>query len=229
VPDALPSTKMKRTGGAAYYSRYDLSGAWLAHETTFPSMIGSGIADLKKTGLWIVLFLALSASSLAYAHGNNEYRIHGDEAFQKAGERKSGVGEISGQISAWLLGIANFPVVFSILLKAGANAVPEGTNYGELAARINRKQKKYLMHLHYWLNPFAVGVAIIHFSVVEYRAAFIPELGLGAMLMVCILGLMVAFRLSPASIRKAVFKLHTSPIALVACISILLFGHSMMH
>ena len=118
--------------------------------------------------------------------------------------------------------------MLSILLKACIKMVPEGAHFSEVAARINRKQKQYLMKLHYWLNPVAIGVAIIHFSLTKCEAAFIPELGMGFMLLVCILGLMVTFRLAPASIRKAVFKLHTSPIVLIAGIAILLVGHSMI-
>ena len=70
------------------------------------------------------------------------------------------------------------------------------------------------MKLHYWLNPVAIGVAIIHFLSTECKATAIPELGLGVMLLICILGLLVTFRLSPASMRKAIFRFHTSPILL---------------
>ena len=48
------------------------------------------------------------------------------------------------------------------------------------------------------------------------------------MLLVCILGLIVTFRLSPASMRKAIFSLHTGPIVLMAGVAILLIGHSMI-
>jgi hypothetical protein len=220
---------MKRALRTAYYDPvHFMARMACARPYCLRSIIGSGIAALKKTGLWILLLMALSVSSFGYAHGHRGDRNRGSEAYRQAGEGRNGGGEFAGQIAAWLLGIANFPVVLSVLLKAGAKAAPEGTNFGAAAARINRKQKQYLMRLHYWLNPVAIGIAIVHFSLTECRAAFIPELGLGLMLLVCVLGLMVTFKLSPVSIRKAVFNIHTSPIVLVACIAVLFIGHSMI-
>jgi hypothetical protein len=36
------------------------------------------------------------------------------------------------------------------------------------------------------------------------------------------------FKISPAFMRKTIFRLHTSPIVLIAIFSILMIGHSMV-
>ena len=183
---------------------------------------------LRKLSVWIILCLALTAATRIYAQGHRESGSHYGAGYEQAAGREEKGGEASGQIAAWLFGIANFPVLFSILLKGCAKAMPQSLKLKEAVGQINGKQKRYLMKLHYWLNPVAVGVAIIHFLSTKCEATAIPELGLGMMLLICILGLLVTFRLSPAFMRKAIFRLHTSPIVLIAGIAILLIGHSMI-
>jgi hypothetical protein len=188
------------------------------------------IMDLKlrKLSVGIILCLALTAATQLYAHAHRGSGSYDGEGYEQAAGREEKGGEASGQIAAWLFGIANFPVLFSILLKGCAKAMPHSLKLKEAVGQINRKQKRYLMKLHYWLNPVAIGVAIIHFLSTKCEATAIPELGLGVMLLICILGLLVTFRLSPAFMRKAVFRLHTSPIVLIASIAILMIGHSMI-
>jgi hypothetical protein len=134
--------------------------------------------------------------------------------------------ETTGEIAAWMLGVANFPVALSIILKTCAKFIPPGLNFKDPITRFNRQQKRYLMKLHFWLNPVALGIALTHFSLSTCRSTAFPEWGLGIMLVTVLLGLMMKFRLSPASMRQRVFKFHTSPILLIAAISILLIGHS---
>lgn len=186
--------------------------------------------DLKprKAGLWIVVCLVLMAATLSYAHGRREPWGHNGEGYEQIEGRKEKGGEASGQIAAWLFGTANFPVVLSIFLKAFGAVAPQGANLKATAGRINRRQKQYLMKLHYWLNPLAAGAAILHFASTECSATVIPELGLGVMLGLCILGLMVTFRWSPAAMRKTILMLHTSPIILLAGIVTLMIGHAMI-
>jgi hypothetical protein len=183
---------------------------------------------LRKLSVWIILCLALTAAPQLYAHGHRGSGSYGGEGYEQAASREEKGGEASGQIAAWLFGIANFPVLFSILLKGFAKAMPHSLKLKEAVGQINGKQKRCLMKLHYWLNPAAIGVAIIHFLSTKCEGTAIPELGLGVMLLICILGLLVTFRLSPAFMRKAVFRLHTSPIVLIAGIAILMVGHSMI-
>jgi hypothetical protein len=185
---------------------------------------------LRKAGLLIVLIccLVLTAVAPSFSVGYRESRHHSGKGYEQAEGREEGVGGASGQIAAWFFGIANFPVVLSIILKACGKMTPQSSNLREAIGRLNRQQKRYLMKLHYWLNPVAVGVAIVHFLSTKCEATAIPEIGLGAMFLVCILGIMVTFKWSPAFMRKAIFRFHTSSIALLAIISILLIGHSMV-
>jgi len=187
-------------------------------------------SNLRNLGLLIVLIccLILTVVSPGFADEPWESRHHSGKGYEKAEGREEGVGGASGLIAAWLFGIANFPVVLSILLKTCGKVIPQSSNLKEAVDQANRRQKRSLMRLHYWLNPVAVGVAIIHFLSTKCEATAIPEIGLGAMLLVCTLGIMVTFKWSPASLRKAIFRFHTSSISLLAIISILLIGHSMV-
>jgi hypothetical protein len=187
-------------------------------------------SKLRKLGLLIFLFccLVLTAVAPCIAHERRESGHHSGMGYEQAEGREEGPGGASGQIAAWLFGIANLPVVLSILLKACGTMTPQNSHFREATAQLNRQQKRYLMKLHYWLNPVAVGVAIIHFFSTKCETTAIPEIGLGIMLLICIFGIMVTFKWSPASMRKTIFRFHTSSISLLAIISILLIGHSMV-
>lgn len=179
--------------------------------------------------LGISCFIVLAGTS-GFADGHRESRHSSGGGYnnEETAYREDGGGSGSGQIAGWLLGIANFPVALSILLKTFGKVVSPDSSLKETLKKINLRQKKYLMDLHYWLNPVAVGVAIFHFVVAECRSTFFPELGLIVMLLIFILGLMITFKLAPQSMSRAVLKLHTSPISLTVVLSILLIGHSMV-
>jgi hypothetical protein len=187
-------------------------------------------SNLRKFCLLIALTCCLILTAVApnIANAHQESTRHSGKGYEQAEGREEGIGGASGQIAALLLGIANFPVVLSILLKACGKVTPQSSNFKEAVSQINRRQKRSLLKLHYWLNPIAVGVAIIHFLSTKCEATAIPEIGLGVMLLVCILGIMVTFKWSPASMQKTIFRFHTSSISLLAIISILLIGHSMV-
>jgi len=136
--------------------------------------------------------------------------------------------ETTGEMAAWIFGIANFPVALSIILKTCAKFIPPGMNLKEPITRFNRQQKKYLMKLHYWLNPIALSIALTHFLLSACKSTAMPEWGLVIMLATGLLGLMMKFKWSPASMRQRVYKLHTSPVLLIAAISILLIGHTIV-
>jgi hypothetical protein len=136
-------------------------------------------------------------------------------------------GELGG-LAALLFGIANFPVILSILLKTLARLLPDRISLKEKIKLLNLRQKKYLMNLHYWVNPLALGIAIVHFWSSECRSTAMPELGMGAMLLVSVLGLVMTLRLSPPSMRKIVFTLHTHPIVTILVFSFLVIGHSVI-
>jgi hypothetical protein len=149
--------------------------------------------------------------------------IKGDQG--KKGDQGN---EITGEMAAWIFGVANLPVALSIILKTGAKLLPPRLNLRDPLTRFNRQQKKHLMKAHYWLNPLALGIALTHFLLSACRSTSFPEWGLGIMVATVLLGLMMKFKLSPASMRQRVYKLHTSPVLLIAAISILLIGHSIV-
>lgn len=148
--------------------------------------------------------------------------IKGDQG--KKGDKGN---ETTGEMAAWIFGVANFPVALSIILKTLAKFIPS-MNLRDPLTKFNRKQKQYLMKLHYLLNPIALGIALTHFLLSMCRSTTLPEWGLGIMVLTALLGIMMKFKLSPASMRQKVFKFHTSPVLLIAAISILLIGHSIV-
>ena len=98
----------------------------------------------------------------------------------------------------------------------------------ERIKQLNLRQKKYLRNLHYWVNPLALGIAISHVWSSECRSTSMPELGMGALLILSILGIMMTLKLSPPAMRRVVFKLHTSPIITILVFSSLLIGHAVI-
>jgi len=103
----------------------------------------------------------------------------------------------------------------SIIAKTLTRLLPDNMSIKEKIRQANSFQKKYLMKLHYWVNPLAFGVAIFHFLPLNADQTAMPELGMGAMLLVTVLGLLMTLRLSPPFMRKLIFKLHTSPITTI--------------
>jgi hypothetical protein len=181
----------------------------------------------RNTRIWLFACMVLIASTLSLVHGQGELRHHTEGIFEQT-DYDEGPGGATGAIAAWLFALANFTVALSILLKTGKKLLPLESKHAAVLDKINRSQKRRLMRLHYWLNPVAAGVAILHFTHTECQSTFMPELGLGIMLLIIILGLMMTFRLSPTSTKKAVFKLHTSPISFIAAIAVLMIGHSLI-
>lgn len=189
---------------------------------------------LRKLNLWAAI-LGIScvivvgvAQGFADGHRESRHSYEGSYYSEATAYREDGGGSGSGVAAGWLFGIANFPVALSILLKAFGKAASPNSSLKEAFKKTNLRQKKYLMNLHYLLNPLAAGVAIFHFIVAECRSTFFPELGLIVMLLILILGLMITFRLAPQSVSRTVFRLHTNPISLTVVLSILLIGHSMV-
>jgi hypothetical protein len=180
----------------------------------------------QQVSMWL-LFLLLCLLAL-----NAPLLAHKNEGFDHRGLHNMGKpdhegGDLGG-LAALLFGIANFPVVLSMLMKALDWLLPDKVSIRERIKQANLFQKKYLMKLHYWVNPLACGVAIVHFLSSECRSTAMPELGMGAMLFVSVLGLVMTLRLSPRFMRKTVFRIHTSPITTILVFSFLLIGHSVI-
>ena len=173
----------------------------------------------------VLCFLLISfGQSCADGHKEGKHGIK--KAYEHASQKDDHGNETTGEIAAWLFGVANFPVALSIILKTLAKFVSPRLNLRDPLIKFNRQQKKYLMKLHYWLNPIALGIAITHFLLSTCKSTAMPEWGLVIMLATVILGLMMKFKLSPTSMRQRVYRFHTSPALLIAAISILLIGHT---
>jgi hypothetical protein len=191
-----------------------------------------------KSLLFLVICLMFCFSAapvvLSYADGHkgSKHELKKTDEHRSAkndqGRKGDQGNETTGEMAAWIFGVANFPVALSIILKTCARFFPPAMNFKDPIMRFNRRQKKYLMKLHYWLNPIALGVALTHFLLSACRSTSFPEWGLGIMAVTVLLGLAMKFKLSPASMRQKVYKLHTSPALLIAAVSILLIGHSIV-
>jgi hypothetical protein len=176
----------------------------------------------------MILCFFLISISHSYADGHKEGKYGIKKAYEHAFKKGDQGNETTGEMAAWIFGVANFPVALSIILKTLAKFLPPRLNLRDPLTKFNRQQKKYLMKLHYWLNPIALGIALTHFLLSTCKSTAFPEWGLGIMLVTVLLGLMLKFKLSPASMRQRVFRFHTSPILLIAAISILLIGHTIV-
>ena len=133
--------------------------------------------------------------------------------------------ETAGQMAAWLFAAANLTIVLSILIKRTNNVVPMGNGLKDRLVRFNRFQKKYLMQLHYYINPLVLGIALWHWLTSRCRSTALPEWGLAVMVALIVLGLIVKFRLSPNRLRKSIYRLHTQPLVFIAMVMILVIGH----
>lgn len=175
----------------------------------------------------VLCFLLLPAGhGYGDAHKGEKHGIR--KAYEHSFDKGDHGDDTTGEVAAWMFGFANFPVALSVILKALAKMLPPGLNLQDPLAKFNRRQKKYLMMLHYWLNPVALGVALTHLSLSTCRSTAFPEWGLGVMLIAVLLGLMMKLKLSPASMRQRVFRFHTSPVLLIAAVTILLIGHTIV-
>lgn len=177
--------------------------------------------------LMTICFVVISSNG-GYADGQKGAKHGTKKAYEQAFQKDDHGNETTGEIAAWMFAVANLPVALSIILKILAHFDPPGLNFRDALTRFNRRQKKYLMKLHYWLNPIALGIALTHFGLSTCRSTAFPEWGLGVLLVIVLLGVTAKFKLSPASMRQKVFRFHTSPVLLIAAISILLIGHTMV-
>ncbi len=137
--------------------------------------------------------------------------------------------EATGQAAAWMLAAANISVLLSLLIRV--------TRYTDLPAqvndrikRFNQMQKKFLLPVHYFLNPLALGMAFIHFmsATSACKASGLPEWGLVLMALITGIGIMVKFKVFPKNLRKSTYQIHTNPIPITLLLAILLIGHAVV-
>ncbi len=137
--------------------------------------------------------------------------------------------EATGQAAAWILAAANLNVLLSLLIRGIRYAsLPAQINDG--LKRFNQFQKKFLLPVHYFLNPLALGIAFIHFisAKSECRASGLPEWGLALMALIAGMGIMVKFKVFPKSLRKNSYRIHTNPIPIALLFVILFIGHAVV-
>jgi len=156
-----------------------------------------------------------------------EHNTHDDHSGGQV-EKDAKGNEVTGQIAAWLLVSANLTVVFSIITKGANRFFPLKPQTKSLIKAFNQAQKKYLMRFHFVLNPLAFGVATVHFMLSSCRSSPFPEGGFFLVTAMVVLGLMLKFRASPKSMRRGVYRVHTSSAAFPAVILVLVVGHLMV-
>jgi hypothetical protein len=137
--------------------------------------------------------------------------------------------EATGQAAAWMLAAANLNVLISLLIRGTRfTALPAQIN--DRLKRFNQIQKKFLLPVHFFLNPLALGVAFIHFmsATSQCRASGLPEWGLVLMALITGIGIMVKFNVFPKSLRKSTYRIHTNPLPITVLLVILLIGHAVV-
>ncbi|MBI5591439.1 MAG: hypothetical protein HY881_13255 [Deltaproteobacteria bacterium] len=139
------------------------------------------------------------------------------------------INEATGQAAAWMLAAANITVLLS-LLSRGARYADLPAQINDRIKRFNQLQKKFLLPVHYVLNPLALGMAFIHFmsATSACKASGLPEWGLALMALIAGIGIMVKFKVFPKSLRKSTYRIHTNPIPITLLLIILLIGHAVV-
>jgi hypothetical protein len=136
--------------------------------------------------------------------------------------------ELTGEVTAWLFVIANITVVISLLSKGIIGSTPLRKTLKEKIKSLNNFQKKYLMLLHYFLNPISLIIAFVHFSLSQCSRSFLPELGFILLVIFGVIGILLKFKISPKNIQRGVYQIHTNPIPLIFVLIILFVGHSIV-
>jgi hypothetical protein len=81
------------------------------------------------------------------------------------------------------------------------------------------------MRFHYVLNPVALCMAGIHFSLSSCQQLPAPRMGSDMLSGNGFLGFTVKFRLAPKRIQRFVYRLHTGLAAISVMIILLVAGH----
>jgi hypothetical protein len=170
---------------------------------------------------------------LPNAEADQDHKAHnrdrGKHSYEFRGHGGDDKGnEFTGQSAAWIFGAANLPVVLSLLLKGAIAFAPVSPKTNERFKHFNQLQKKHLMRFHYFLNPLAAIVALVHFSLSTCRSSSLPEWGLTGAACLVLLGMAMKFKVSPKNMRKAVYRIHTSPVPLGLVLIILFIGHGIV-
>lgn len=178
--------------------------------------------------------------STSHADHNHEKRERGhrydkepthrhDEIYSSNQHRKKDKGnETSGLVAAFLFGAANVMVLLSILLRALNRSARISNSTKERLRKINKIQKKYLLPLHYILNPIAMIVALTHFFLSYCRSSSLPEWGLAGIAILVVMGVLIKLKMLPPKFRKPVYRFHTNPLPVSILLIVLFIGHGIV-
>ena len=173
-----------------------------------------------------LFFLCCAPGAVADDDGDRNYKKRNKDIGTAFNHVKN---EATGQAAAWMLAAANLNVLISLLIR-GTRFVALPAQINDRLKRFNQIQKKFLLPVHFFLNPLALGVAFIHFmsATSQCRASGLPEWGLALMALIMGIGIMVKFKVFPKNLRKSTFQIHTNPIPITLLLAILLIGHAVV-
>ena len=176
-----------------------------------------------------ISLMVFGANAIADDDHHKRHRQRNDKpsSFRDQGKADKG-NEFTGESAAWVFAAANLTVGFSLLAKGLAGYARLSADAKDRVKRLNQTQKKHLMRFHYFLNPLALILAFIHFSLSRCRSTSLPEWGLVVMAILAGIGLMVKYKVSPKGIRRTVYQIHTNPFLLGCLLLLLLIGHSII-
>ena len=176
-----------------------------------------------------ISLMVFGANAIADDDHHKRHRQRNDKpsSFRDQGKADKG-NEFTGESAAWVFAAANLTVGFSLLAKGLARYARLSADAKDRVKRLNQTQKKHLMRFHYFLNPLALILAFIHFSLSRCRSTSLPEWGLVVMAILAGIGLMVKYKVSPKGIRRTVYQIHTNPFLLGCVLLLLLIGHSII-
>jgi hypothetical protein len=185
---------------------------------------------LIRVLLLAALLYSLACLPNAFADDHRQKGKHLDRSVFPNSEHGRGDkgNELTGESTAWIFAAANLPALLSLLVRGLIRNTGLAGNVKDRLKRFNQAQKRYLMPFHYLLNPLALLLAFIHFSLSHCRSSSLPEWGLAVMASLALIGMLIKFKVTPRGIRKTVYQIHTNPLPVGLLVIILLIGHSMV-
>jgi len=162
------------------------------------------------------------------ANGIQSYRHRKQEHKHFSHDKDDKGNEFTGQTAAWIFVAANITITVSLILKTFVRFVSLENRTINRIKNFNKFQKKHLGNFHYLLNPLAVTLAFVHFSLSSCRSSALPEWGLLATLIIVLIGVAIKIKVTPKRIRKVFYNIHTSPLPFGVILIVLLIGHSIV-
>ncbi|WP_156920988.1 hypothetical protein [Fundidesulfovibrio putealis] len=184
----------------------------------------------------IVLLGMLAAGSICLADDHRDHdghknkkdgyheADHGKNDDEAAEDRERG-GEEAGVVAAIVFSVANATVAFSILRRLFLRISPKNVNFNNNLVKADVYQKKLFLPLHYYLNLVGVGIVLWHWFALRCEKSVIPEVGAVLLMLLCVLGVIVKFKLSKGLLVPFAKSIHMSSISAAIIIATLFVGH----